>query len=444
MLMMFICLLSSTLLSNMIIETLLIMSFIMMMFITMNWEFSISSVSYLYNMDFFSYNMILLSIWIILLSIAVSLSEHSWKNKNYFSLFNTALLMLLMMSFIFKDFLLFYIFFESALIPILLIILGWGYQPERMMAGVYMLFYTLFASLPLLALIFFLDSTMSFNSMNMYLSLYNHSIWMEIILISAFLVKFPMYMLHIWLPKAHVEAPVSGSMILAGILLKLGGYGIIRFLPMLVKLHNFEMKYVFISISLTGGLIISLLCLRQMDMKLLIAYSSVCHMASCISVLLILGELGTKGCLFMMVAHGLCSSGLFYLVDTVYKRSGTRSLFMNKGLLNILPNLSFWWFMMLLANLAGPPTLNLFSEICMLLSLINWAKINMLILMMITFMTGAYNIYLYSLSQHNKYLFSDNILMNCSFFNFFILFNHLLPLGIMILSVMSFCCFDSL
>nr|QEJ81960.1 NADH dehydrogenase subunit 4 [Metacrangonyx sp. n. DJ2019] len=430
-------LLSSMFLCNKLIETTLLLTCAAILFVAMNWTFLTTSVSLLYSIDSFSYNLILLSIWIITLSIMVTFSEPTWKNKKFFVLFNTILLIFLSLSFTMKNYLLFYIFFESSLIPILLIILGWGHQPERLAAGVYMLFYTLFASLPLLGLIFYYSSEMGTKSMNMYLSLMNHNMWMELILVGAFLVKFPMYVVHIWLPKAHVEAPVSGSMILAGILLKLGGYGIIRFMPIITKMNKFDMKYSLIAISLVGGALVGILCLRQMDMKLLIAYSSVCHMASCISALMILGELGFKGCLFMMVAHGLCSSGLFYLVDTIYKRTNTRSLFINKGLLNILPNLSFWWFMFLLANLAGPPTINLFSEICILINLVVWSKLNMIILMMMTFLTGAYNIYLFSLSQHNNYLFSKNMMMNCSFLNYFILFNHLVPLNIMILSVMS-------
>nr|CCI69376.1 NADH dehydrogenase subunit 4 [Metacrangonyx sp. 4 MDMBR-2012] len=444
MLSMLIMFLSSTMLTHKIVELLLVLALSMFLFVLLSWDMSHTGVAHYLNIDFFSYNLLLLSIWVIILSMMVGLSEIFWKNINYFYLFNIFLLIFLSLSFCLKDYLLFYIFFESSLIPVLLIILGWGYQPERMMAGVYMLFYTLFASLPLLGLIFYYTNSVGASTMNTYISLSISSSWAEVILILAFLVKLPMYMLHVWLPKAHVEAPVSGSMILAGILLKLGGYGIIRVLPILVKLNQFSVKYFFVGVSLTGGMLVGLLCLRQMDMKMLIAYSSVCHMASCIGALLIMGELGFKGALFMMVAHGLCSSGLFYLVDVVYKRTSTRSLFVNKGLLNMMPNMSFWWFMLLAANLAAPPSLNLFSEICMLVNLVYWSKLNMIILTMTIFLTGAYNIYLYSLSQHNNYLLSSNVIMNCSFLNYYILLNHLLPLNIIIMSVMSFYCFYSL
>jgi NADH-ubiquinone oxidoreductase chain 4 len=136
----------------------------------------------------------------------------------------------------------FYLFFERSLIPTLLLILGWGYQPERLQAGVYLLFYTLFASLPLLVGIFYLINY-SF-SVSFYL-LKDQSIFSSLFylcIIFAFLVKMPIFLVHLWLPKAHVEAPVSGSIILAGVLLKLGGYGLLRVYPFIVlsgTLNNF-------------------------------------------------------------------------------------------------------------------------------------------------------------------------------------------------------------
>jgi NADH-ubiquinone oxidoreductase chain 4 len=137
----------------------------------------------------------------------------------------------------------FYLFFERRLIPTLFLILGWGYQPERLQAGIYLLFYTLLVSLPILIGIFyFINKT---NTINFYL-LNNYIFNFDLLyfcIIRAFLVKIPIFLVHLWLPKAHVEAPVSGSMILAGIILKLGGYGILRVVSVLQQIN---LKYRFI------------------------------------------------------------------------------------------------------------------------------------------------------------------------------------------------------
>lgn len=255
---------------------------------------------------------------------------------------NIFLLLFLVITFSACDYLLFYIRFERSLIPTLILILGWGYQPERLQAGVYMLFYTLFASLPLLVSLLRLYRLSGSLTLGMIYSVdeggFISHLW-YLTTVFAFIVKLPMFMVHLWLPKAHVEAPVAGSMVLAGVLLKLGGYGLIRVLPLFSE-TNKEMSWLWVGISLVGGVIVSLICLRQVDIKALIAYSSVAHIGLVLCGLVVFGWWGLNGAVVVIVGHGLCSSGLFCLANMVYERVGSRRLLVRKGLMNFIPRMA--------------------------------------------------------------------------------------------------------
>nr|YP_010267102.1 NADH dehydrogenase subunit 4 [Arcte coerula]UIF93628.1 NADH dehydrogenase subunit 4 [Arcte coerula]UNP54907.1 NADH dehydrogenase subunit 4 [Arcte coerula] len=409
-----------------------------MMFMFMNTSVSLNlffNMSYMYSCDVMSYGLILLSIWISILMIMAS--ENLYKVNFYvgFFLFNVIfLLIMLYLTFSVMNMFMFYLFFEGSLIPTLMLIIGWGYQPERIQAGMYLLFYTLFVSLPLLMGIFYVFNEL--NSMVIYfLKFMNLNMYMLYFsMILAFLVKMPMYFVHLWLPKAHVEAPVSGSMILAGIMLKLGGYGLLRLMIFLQEI-NLKLNYIWITISLIGGFYISLKCFSQVDIKSLIAYSSVAHMSIVISGIMIMNYWGFIGSYILMIGHGLCSSGMFCLANISYERLHSRSLYINKGMMNFMPSMSLWWFLLMSSNMAAPPSLNLMGEISLINSLMSWSWISMIMLMFISFFSAGYSLYLYSFIQHGKYYSGVYSYYTGVSREYLMLMLHWLPLNIMIMKI---------
>nr|YP_010950315.1 NADH dehydrogenase subunit 4 [Triglops forficatus]WMI36245.1 NADH dehydrogenase subunit 4 [Triglops forficatus] len=366
-----------------------------------------SSLNFYMATDPLSTPLLVLTCWLLPLMILASqshtASEPLGRQRTYLTLL-TSLQIFLILAFGATEIIMFYVMFEATLIPTLILITRWGNQTERLNAGVYFLFYTLAGSLPLLvALLLLQNSTGTLSLLTIQysdpveLSSYAHKLWWAGCLL-AFLVKMPLYGVHLWLPKAHVEAPVAGSMILAAVLLKLGGYGMMRMVVMLEPLTK-ELSYPFIVFALWGVIMTGSICLRQTDLKSLIAYSSVSHMGLVVGGILIQTPWGFTGALILMIAHGLASSALFCLANTSYERTHSRTMLLARGLQMVLPLMTAWWFIASLANLALPPLPNLMGELMIITSLFNWSWWTIILTGAGTLITASYSLYMFLMTQ---------------------------------------------
>ena len=315
------------------------------------------------------------------------------KSGRIFILLRYRLLSICIFFFFSKKRLTFYILFEISLLPTLLIVLLYGYQPEKLQASLYLLIYTVLRSLPLLLCLL---------SIPIYLSslFLIPGIFSGIFLTLGFIVKTPIYIVHVWLPKAHVEAPVAGRIVLAGVLLKLGSYGLFIFCPLI---HHYILL-IYLIISLLGRIIGSYICTRQWDRKRLIAYSSVVHIGVVTIGVVSGSEIGYLCALIIVIAHGVCSPIIFAIAYLLYSNSHTRLLSSNRGLLTI-PFIRIFLFILLAINIGVPPFLNLWREVLIFISLITIFGNSLWLLIPIAFLGVLYNLYIYISLRHGKETF---------------------------------------
>lgn len=326
-------------------------------------------IAYKLGIDGISLLFILLTALLIPISILASWYSIQYRVKEYMIMF-LALETMLIGMFSALDFVIFYLFFEGVLIPMFLIIGIWG--GERRVYAAYKFFlYTLLGSVLMLVAIltiYFQTGTTDIPTALSFEFDPELQKWLWLAFFASFAVKIPMWPFHTWLPDAHVEAPTAGSVILAGVLLKMGGYGFIRFsLPMFPDACQYFAVFIYV-LSIVAVIYTSLVALAQEDMKKLIAYSSVAHMGFVTLGTFTFEHMGVQGAIFQMFSHGLISGALFLCVGVIYDREHTRLISRFGGLVHRMPVYAVFFMVFTLGSVALPGTSGFVGEILVLIS----------------------------------------------------------------------------
>ncbi|QEE09278.1 NADH-quinone oxidoreductase subunit M [Bartonella kosoyi] len=295
------------------------------------------------------------------------------------------------------DAILFYVFFEGSLIPMFIIIGVWG-GARRVYASIKFFLYTLLGSvLMLVALMamYWQAGTLDIPTLLNYQFPAHMQIWLWLAFFASFAVKMPMWPVHTWLPDAHVEAPTAGSVILAGVLLKLGGYGFLRFSLPMFPIASADFAPLVFTLSLIAIIYTSLVALVQSDIKKLIAYSSIAHMGYVTMGIFAANEQAIQGAIYQMLSHGIVSAALFLCVGVIYDRLHTREISAFGGLVNNMPKYAVVFLIFTMANVGLPGTSGFLGEF---LTLIGVFQVNKFVVILATagvILSAAYALYLY-------------------------------------------------
>jgi proton-translocating NADH-quinone oxidoreductase chain M len=356
------------------------------------------NINLIFGIDGISLLFILLTTLLIPLCLLTSYQVIKIKIKEYFFCF---LFLEVLLLFIFStlDLFFFYIFFESVLIPMFLLIGIWGSRERKIRASFLFFLYTLIGSLLMLLSILSIYNltgttdylkllTFSFNPFNQ--KIY----WL--CFFASFAVKVPMLPFHIWLPEAHVEAPTAGSVLLAGILLKLGSYGLLRFSLPLFPIATIYFTPLICTMAVIAVIYTSLTAIRQTDMKRVIAYASVAHMNLILLGMFSLTIEGIEGSILQMLSHGLVSSGLFLCIGALYDRYHSRLISYYSGLVQHMPLFSSIFLIYTLANIALPGTSSFVGEFLILIGVFSYNTLFAFLGATSMVFGGAYSLWLYN------------------------------------------------
>lgn len=354
------------------------------------------NINFVFGLDGISIFLFVLTALLTFLCILFILDE---KLLKYYALNILVIELFLFLVFSTLDLLLFYIFFEAILIPMYLLVGIWGSRARKIRAAYLLFFYTLVGSLFMLLGLLYIYNTVgsvNFEYLFCYSFTFQEQYWLWLAFFLSFASKIPVFPLHIWLPEAHVEAPTVGSVLLAGILLKLGVYGFLRIsLAMFPEASLFFSPFLYLICTL-GVVYASLTAIRQTDIKRIVAYSSVAHMNLIVIGLFSFTSIGVDGALLQTISHGFVASALFFCIGILYSRYGSRSIFYYGGLVHVMPLYSTFFLIFTLANIALPGTSSFIAEFLLFMGIFKINSTLTVVVALSVIIGGSYSLWLYN------------------------------------------------
>lgn len=410
-----------------------ILSILLLNFFSLNYFYFQGIITYSFGFDFLNFYFFVgldgVSIFFFILSsLLIFLCILFIWNEQLIKEYTIMLLILdflLLIVFSTLDILFFYIFFEAILIPMYIIIGIWGSRQRKIRAAYLFFFYTLIGSLcMLLSLLYIYKNvgTLNYEYVYWHPFTFYEQCWLWLGFFMSLATKIPLFPFHIWLPEAHVEAPTVGSVLLAGILLKLGVYGFLRFNLTLFPEASFFFSPIIYVFSILGIIFASLSALRQTDLKRIVAYSSIAHMNLVTMGIFSFNTFGIEGSIIQSISHGFVSGAMFLLIGILYKRYHSRLVFYFSGLTHTMPLYSTFFLLFTLANIALPGTSSFVGEFLLLTGLYKTNTLATLFATTGVVLCGSYSLWLYNrICFGNLQFYTTRYYEDIDFKEFFIL-----------------------